>query len=278
MAAAASRQAAVEKPVGLNKSISIRGGILSIDDTPVPDNELDVVVLCAVHENQMFDGPFNPNSPQVPMCYSFGDPDAEDPEATMVPHEKAKQPQDEGNGCAGCWANEMGSADVGRGKACKNVRRLAVVTSDALDSAADLEVAEVRTLKVPVMSVKGWASYVRSKLSEELNRPAWGVVTTIKVVPDAKSQFKITFQFKELINFDQDLYDALKSKIREVTPNLIAPYPELEEQQAPPARGGRGRAQPVQPVGRAAQAMSRVAAKKAPPPPAAKKAARGAKY
>lgn len=274
MAAAASKQAAVERPVGLNKAISIRGGILAIDETPVPDNELDVVVICAVHENQMFDGPFNPNSPQVPLCYSFGDPEADDPEESMVPHEKAKAPQDEGNGCAGCWANVMGSADVGRGKACKNVRRLAVVTSDALDSAADLEVAEVRTLKVPVMSVKGWATYIRSKLSEEINRPYWGVVTTLKVVPDAKSQFKITFTFKELISFDQDLYDAMKAKIREVAPNLTTPYPELEEQEAPPPRG---RTAPVRPQGRAAEAMSRVAAKKAPPP-AAKKAARGAKY
>ena len=270
MKAAAQRQSSVEKPVGLTKSISTRGGILSIDENAVPGNSLDVVVLVSVHENQMFDGPYNPNVPQVPSCYAFGDPESDDPEENMVPHEKAKNPQD--SKCAGCWANEMGSADTGKGKACKNVRRLAVVTSDALDSAEELETAEVRTLKIPVMSVKNWANYVRTKLGEELERPTWGVVTTISVVPDAKSQFKINFAFKELVNFDQGLYDAMKSKIREVTPNMVAPYPELEEE-APPARGGRGgrgAAQPLRPTGRAAQAMER-GAKAAP---AAKKAAR----
>ena len=275
MAAAATKQASVERPVGLTKAISTRGGILSIDETPVPGNELDVVVMVAVHENQLFEGPFNPNVPQVPKCYAFGDTEADDPEGSMAPHEQAKEAQGDDNGlCANCWANQMGSADVGRGKACKNVRRLAVVTSDALESPEDLEVAEVRILKVPVMSTKGWATYVRSKLAEEVLRPYYGVVTTIKVVPDAKSQFKITFQFKELINFDGPLYDAMKAKIREITPNLIAPYPELEEQEAPTARG---RQQQMRPQGRVAETMNRVAAKKAPvaakkaAPPAAKK-------
>lgn len=270
MKAAAQRQSSVEKPVGLTKSISTRGGILSIDESAVPGNSLDVVVLVSVHENQMFDGPYNPNVPQVPTCYAFGDPESDEPEENMAPHEKAKSPQE--SKCAGCWANEMGSADTGKGKACKNVRRLAVVTSDALDSAAELETAEVRTLKVPVMSVKNWANYVRTKLGDELERPTWGVVTTISVVPDAKSQFKINFAFKELVNFDQGLYDAMKSKIREVTPNMVAPYPELEDE-APPARGGRGgrgAAQPMRPTGRAAQAMER----NSKAAPAAKKSAR----
>lgn len=270
MKAAAQRQSSVEKPVGLTKSISTRGGILSIDENAVPGNSLDVVVLVSVHENQMFDGPYNPNVPQVPTCYAFGDPESDEPEENMAPHEKAKSPQD--SKCSSCWANEMGSADTGKGKACKNVRRVAVVTSDALDSVAELETAEVRTLKIPVMSVKNWANYVRTKLGDELERPTWGVVTTISVVPDAKSQFKINFAFKALVNFDQGLYDAMKSKIREVTPNMVAPYPELEEE-APPARGGRGgrgAAQPMRPTGRAAQAMER----NSKAAPAAKKSAR----
>ncbi len=285
MAAAAQKQASHEKPVGLNKSISTRGGILMIDETPVPGNELDVVVIAAIHENQYYDGPFDPNTPQAPACYSFGDPEAEDPEGSMAPHEKAKNPQGDSNGlCANCELNQMGSADTGRGKACKNVRRLAVVTADALESAEDLDVAEVRVLKVPVMSVKGWASYVRGKLAEEINRPAWGVVTKIKLVPDAKSQFKVTFQFAELVNFDQALYDSLQRKIKEVTPNLMAPYPELEDAPPPPTRGrGAARqqpvAQPLRPAGRAVQAMAKqqpaakkVAAKTAPAAPAGKRA------
>ena len=254
MAAAAAKQASKEKPAGISKAISIRGGVLSIDDNPVEDNELRVIVLASVHENQYYTGAYNPNTPQIPTCYSFGDPEADEPEDSMAPHPDAEEAQSEA--CANCWANEFGSADAGRGKACKNVRRLVMITEDALESADDLSSAEVRILKVPVMSVKNWGQYVRSKLGTEINRPHWAVVTKIKVVPDPKSQFKVQFSFEELINFDQDLYDAMKKKIVEVTEQATQPYQKPAEEPAPPPRGGRNaKAQPMKPVGRAAKAQ-----------------------
>lgn len=270
MAAAAQKAAKAEKPVGLFKSISTKGGFLMIDEQPVPGNEIDVVVIGAVHENQYFDGPYDPNTPQTPVCYAFSDPDLDEPEDAMAPHEKARDKQGDDNGlCANCWANQMASAQQGQGKACKNVRRLAVVTSDSIESAEALDAAEVRVLKVPVMSVKGWAAYLRTKLAEEIQRPYWGVVTRIKLVPDPKSQFRVTFSFVELVNFDQELYDAMQRRTKEAVANLSAPYPEIDAEAAAPApRGGRG--VPMKPVGRAAQAMQR----RAPAPaPAAKKAA-----
>jgi hypothetical protein len=160
---------------------------------------------------------------------------------------------------------------VGRGKACKNVRRLALVTSDALASAEDLKDTEVRVLKVPVMSVKGWALYVKNTLKEELRRPYWGVVTTIKVVPDPKSQFRVVFTFKELIDFDDDLYEALEKKMAEIKPQITAPYVKMEAAPEPAPRG-RGRPTPpaktVVPVGRAAKAMEAVVARGKPAPAA----------
>lgn len=245
MLEAAKKQALTEKAFNNFKSLNIRGGVLSVDDTPVRDNELSVVVLAAVHENQYYDKPFNANMPAVPTCYAFGDPDVEDAEDSMAPHADAQTPQGGEGGCAGCWANAMGSAEVGKGKACKNVRRLALVTADAFESPTALEEAEVRVLKVPVMSVKNWAGYVRNKLAEELARPYWGVVTKIKVVPDAKSQFKVMFTFEELVNLDDKLYTVLKRRISEVKGTIAAPYPQLEEQPAPPPRGVRPAARGV---------------------------------
>lgn len=284
MAAAADKSAKAERPVSGLKGISTRGGILTVDEQAVPGNELDVVVLVAVHENQYFTGNFDPNKPQIPDCYAFGDPESDEPEDSMAPHEEAEDRQGDDNGlCANCWANAMGSAAQGRGKACKNVRRLALIDASALESAEDVHDTEVRVLKVPVMSVKGWALYVRNTLSEELRRPYWGVVTTIKVVPDPKSQFKITFTFKELIDFDDSLFEAVEKKIAEVKPQLTTPYVKMEE--AEPAPRGRGaparaparppaKAAPLQPRGRAAEAMAKAVAGKKPAPaaPAAKRA------
>lgn len=260
MADAAKRQAEVEKPFGNFKSISLRGGILSVDDNPVDGNELRVVVLCAAHENKFFTGRYDPNVPAVPACYAFGDLDAKDPEETMKPHEEAEDPVHEN--CADCPNNVMGSAEQGRGKACRNVRRLALVTEDALESADAMKEAEIRMLSTPVTSVGNWANYVRNKLTEELERPYWAVVTKIKLVPDAKSQFKLQFTFEENVDFNDELYAALKERIKEVRSSITAPYPHLEEQPAPPTRGGR--AQPMKPVGRAAQAMQKVPVKGAP--------------
>jgi hypothetical protein len=272
MADAATKSAKAEKAVSGLKGISIRGGILTVDEQPVPGNELDVVVLVAAHENQYYTSAYNPDKASIPACYAFGDPDAEDPEGEMKPHEQAEDPQGDDNGlCSNCWANAMGSAEVGRGKACKNVRRLAMITADTLENSADVHDAEVRVLKVPVMSVKGWALYVRNQLSEELKRPYWGVVTTVKVVPDKKSQFRVTFAFKELIDFTDELYEAIEKKINEIKPQLTTPYAKMEEEEAPPARGRGGplqrqtpnKPQPMKVVGKAAQAMQKVVAKKA---------------
>lgn len=256
MADAASKHAGKEKAAGLSKAISTRGGVLSIDDNPIEGNEIRVIVLAAVHENQYFKGAYDPKTPQAPACYSFSDPEAAEPEDSMKPHEKSADPQGDANGlCAGCWANEFGSADIGKGKACKNVRRLAVITEDALEDADELSNAQVRMLKVPVMSVKNWANYVRQKLGEDVKRPCWGVVTTVRLVADPVSQFKVQFAFEELIQFDQALYTAMQKKVAEVQEQLVAPYPEYSEEEAKPQRGGRGKPQPMKPVGKAAAAM-----------------------
>lgn len=287
MAQAAEKSAKAERPVSGLSGISTKSGVLTVDEKPVPGNELDVVVLVAVHENQKFDGPYNPNAHQIPSCYAFGDPDAEDPEGSMAPHEESTDKQGDDNGlCANCWANAMGSdPGGGRGKACKNVRRLALITADCLESAADIRDAEVRVLKVPTMSTKGWAMYVRQTLNEELHRPYWGVVTTIKVVPDPKSQFKITFAFKELIDFDDEKFEALERQINVVKPQLTTPYVQMAEAPPPPPPA-RGRAaparpapaaQPLRPQGRAAQAMAASVAGKGKPAPAAAPAKK-AKY
>ena len=275
MAEAAQKSAKAEKAVSGLKGISTRGGVLTVDEQPVPGNELDVVVLVAVHENQYHTKAYDANVPQIPDCYAFGDIEAESPEESMAPHEQSEDKQGDDNGlCANCWANAMGSAVICRGKACKNVRRLALVTSDSLASVEDFNDTEVRVLKVPVMSVKGWALYVRNILNEELHRPYWGVVTTIKVVPDVKSQFRVTFAFKELVDFDDALFAALEKKQAEIKPQLTAPYMKMEDAPPPPPRGrpqghAPASAAPLRPQGRAAQAMAASVAKKVTPAPAA---------
>jgi hypothetical protein len=108
------------------------------------------------------------------------------------------------------------------------------------------------------MSVRNWAKYMKDVVAEELQRPYYGVVTTISVVPDPKSQFKINFAFKELVNFDAELWAAMKKKTTDCAKEIVAPYPhqaELDaaraaEQQKAPAGKGKpgGKTIPIKPV------------------------------
>lgn len=242
-------QAQAEKVDVYNKTIGTRGGILTVDGTPIPGNTVDAIILLAVHENKYYSGDFDPSDIKIPDCYAFGDVNnEEDPGADMVPHEQAKDKQ--ADACDGCPMNEWGSAAKGRGKACKNVRRLICMEpSDLEGTAKEIMAAEMRTLTLPVTSVKNWGKYMES-IADEMTRPSWGVVTTISIVPDMKNQFAVVFEFKELVQFDQTKFDSLKKKLADLKKNAVQPYVEIEQAE-----------KPVRPVGRAKQAVQRVAAK-----------------
>lgn len=235
---------AIEENVGSGgQMIGTRGGRLSFGGAEVPGNKMNVVIIDHVLENHLYEGRFDPETPQSPICFAFGRS-----ENDMAPHENSAEPQHDA--CKGCPMNEWGSADTGSGKACKNVRRLALITEDQLD---DVGSAQVAYLKVPVTSVKGWAGYVR-QLSNTLERPPMGVVTEISLVPDPKSQFKMQFKLVEPIE-DGDVLEALFEKQDVVSTEITFPYaPPGDEDEKPqrgrgrsaakPAARGRGRAEP----------------------------------
>ena len=81
--------------------------------------------------------------------------------------------------------------------------------------------AEVAMMSIPVTSVKNWSNYV-NKVGASYRRPPWAVVTTIKVVPDQKTQFKVTFDSPKALN--DELLGALDTKRSSVVPALTQPY------------------------------------------------------
>lgn len=254
LAARAAQTKKQEASVATGSFIGMKGGILSYMGNAVPDNKLNLVIIDAIMENHLYEGQYNPNTPQSPVCYAFGRDDDE-----MVPHEKVEAPQ--ADACSGCPNNEWGSADTGKGKACKNVRRLAVITEDALDGGAEaIEEADIAYMKIPVTSVKAWAGYVNQLAAT--NKPPLAFVTEVSVVPDAVSQFKVQFKVLEEID-DGELIEALLAKADIVEQQIAFPYQVVEAPAAPAPRA-------------AARSATRQAAAKAPRPPAAKPAARAA--
>ncbi len=209
-----------EAGVGGGSFLGTAQGILKYQGAEVPNNELNVVVVDHILENALYEGAYDPDNPQPPVCFAFGRTEEE-----MAPHPDSAKPQGDAEGkCAGCQWNVWGSADVGRGKACKNIRRLELITEGDLE---DIPGAEVAFLKLPVTSVKAWAGYVR-QLATNYQRPPLGVVTTIKEIPDAKSQFKIVTSLAGVIE-DGEVIGQLLEKQKANEEALFQPYAAAAE-------------------------------------------------
>lgn len=217
---------ATESSVQLGNRLSTKGGRFSFGGNLLKDTHIDLVVLDHVMKNTYYEGRYDPDNPASPVCFAFGTD-----EKTMAPHAESTKPQSKT--CADCPQNKFGTSDTGKGKACKNIRELAVIPAEQLKT---LATAEVGLLAVPVMSVKPWAAYVQQLAVGKL--PPYAVVTTVSIEPDAKSQYRLGFHPAEAIDMSEH-FAALKAKRAEAAPMLVVPYKPVEAQPAAAPRGKR---------------------------------------
>ena len=231
---ALAARAAVQKKVAAAASgggafISFKGGGISFKGSPVEDDVLDVVVLDSVMENQLYDGAYDENNPQAPLCYAFGR-DLE----TMAPHPDVVEAGNaQADRCKDCPHNQWNTAEKGRGKACKNVFRLAIIPAEDAETPEKVAEAELVFAKTPVTSGKNWGNYVRSL--EALKLPPLAFITTLGVVPSKGTQFQVTFKAEEKIE-DGDVIGALLEKAEQAEAQIDFPYPKFEEAGATPQR------------------------------------------
>lgn len=224
--ALATHTAETEKPSG--NWVSFKNGVFSYNGTQMKDNRANVVIIHSIHENQWYPRPYNPNLPENPSCFAFAEN-----EDDLAPHPDSADPQ--APTCAQCPKNAWGSdPQGGRGKACKNVRRLAMVHQDDLKN---LDKAAVALAKTPVTSTKNWATYA-SQIANVMKLPPLAVITEVSVTPSDR-QFDVNFNLVDRIQ-DPELIQALLRKRQDATPVIFAPYSkniELPPKGAAPADG-----------------------------------------
>lgn len=233
----AEASAAMEAKTGGGQFFSLRGGQLTWQDNPIQGNSMAVIILDTVMENIYYEGRFDPEVISPPTCFAFGRSEDE-----MQPHESVVElDQAVNEQCSGCPMNEWGSANIGKGKACRNTRRLALLSAGTLDG-DDVELyedehfqtSEVGYMKLPVTSVKGYGSFVK-QVATTLRRPPFGIITRLSVVPDDKTQFRVVFEALDkvpdsLMNIVMDRHTAIENEI-------MFPYTlEQEEQEKPKSR------------------------------------------
>ena len=241
--------AGMEAKSGGGQFFSMQGGQLKFNDSPMPGNQMAVVIIDHVFENIFYEGRYDPENPAPPTCFAFGRDDE------MAPHESvvaAGQAQNES--CRECPHNQWGSSDVGRGKACRNIRRLALIPAGTFDAQNrflpiededHFETAGLAYMKLPVTSINGFASFVK-QVAGTLKRPPHGVITRIRTEPDPKTQFRVIFE--PLAQVPNNLLPAIMKRHEEAKAVIEFPYNLEVEERQPPARG-RGRAA-AQPAGR----------------------------
>lgn len=248
----------MEANSGGGQFFSTRGGQLSWQDAPLPGNEMVVVILDHIFETTYYEGRYDPDVPQSPTAFAFGRDEAE-----LRWHENS-DPEFAGQLCSESEVCEWGSSDTGRGKAARETRRLALIPAGQFKRDDSLEIfdeqhfasAAMGFLKLPVTSVKGFATFVK-QTAAVLKRPPFGIIARVAVVPDAKTQFKVIFEALDKV--PDELMPTIMSRREEAMSIIDFPYTrEDSEEEAP---------------------KSRAAKKPASRKPAAKKtAARGRKY
>lgn len=135
-------------PAPSRTSISIKDKIWTLPDGTTSRAPLSVVILDHRNYNRYYKRIYNPNNPELPSCFAIGK-DTEN----LGPRPSAKEPQSEL--CAPCIHNQWGSAGNGRkGKACRNMVKLAVARPDSGEN------APIFTLMVPPTSLGNWGAHI----------------------------------------------------------------------------------------------------------------------
>lgn len=190
--------------------LSTKSGVLTYRGNPVANNKLQCVIIAGPIERLYYDSRYDATKATPPKCFAIA------VSATgMGPVASVEAP--ENATCEGCPKNEWGSSTSGgKGKACRETRRLLVIPADSIGSAAAVEAAEVAALRPPVTSLRNYATYIQT-IAATLRRPTLGVITEIAVVPDAKTQFKVNFTMVKAIEDSAVLQALMKRGAIEAT-------------------------------------------------------------
>jgi hypothetical protein len=213
------------------KFLTVNGSTLMYNGAEVPGGKINLIILDHILHNvyykPRYDGKgkpikFDRNDIHPPVCYAFGCKLEE-----MKPHESCSEPQHPT--CEGCPQSEWGTADTGKGKACKNIRRLACITEDAIESVSEIENAQVAFFQPSVTNTKAWAGYVQ-QLATVLKKPPFAVVTELSVKFDEHTLHKLQFKLISAIE-DGDILAALRKRKNELASQIVTPYPAAKEEE-----------------------------------------------
>lgn len=207
-----------------SKYISFKGGLITLDEVPVPGNKMELIVLSFLAENAWYEKSYNAAVKQKPACFALY---KDDSMGEMVPHPDVPHPISEN--CHDCpkfqWRSDPSGS--GKGKACKTRVRLAVM-SGYVNTVEEVKAAEIRLCLLPVTSVKGFNKFLSSCFNLH-QAPPFSLVSELSLVPDAATQFKVVVIPK--VKVATPLMSAVYDKVLEAEKLVSYSYLTQEEEE-----------------------------------------------
>lgn len=209
--------------------ISTRAGRMSIKGMPIPNDSVVGIVLCSPIERLFYFGDFDGEKLVAPDCAAMATMASE-----LQPFPSAVHPQHPT--CEGCPKDVWGSASTPekarKGKACRETRRIVFVTADEASSPENVSKIQSYALRPPVTSLANYSAYVK-QIAITLRKPLFAVKTKIWLVPDAKSQFKMKFEFVEEIKDTATLIALMNRSQKELgillSNNTVSDFQSLSD-------------------------------------------------
>ena len=147
--------------------LSIQGKKFSVGGDKL-GTSLNVIVLSTVYDNAYYNNKYDPENPNPPACFAIGT----EPKMLMP---SALSPVAQNDMCESCMQNQWGSADTGKGKACKNGRRLLLAS---VDDDQDVDLENLVVLRLPPTSLANFSSYSKV-ITAKVRMPLNAFVTRI---------------------------------------------------------------------------------------------------
>ena len=194
-------------------------GKIKIDQKPVADNKLKVAIVDYIFSKAYFAEKYVKGKAQVPACYGYG---ASEPEVVIHDAVEEKNRQCD-TGCKDCEHNLFFTAEVGKGKRCKDERKLLVVVAN--DDPESIAAAEMRTLSVPPGSLKNWGKYLAG-IDEITPYGVRGVMTEISTEDGAAGAYALTF--KPVDRLAKETVREIVRRSEKSAAMLVTPWPKLE--------------------------------------------------
>ena len=185
--------------------ISTKGKMFSLPDGSSNAGPMQVVVLDYTSFNSYYPGTYDPQNPASPDCWALNRVIDD-----LAPSPNAPKPQAES--CAACPHNQFGSS--GRGKACKNTRRLVVTAPNATEKTLPM------TLEVSPGAIKVFDAYVEDISKTHHSMPV-RVITEVSFDPNKA--------FPSLVFKDLGLHPNLGAMMgmRERAQSVLMKEPEV---------------------------------------------------